>query len=153
MTIDATVTLIETEKELLEIVPLKQADDSEAIGKPISAGNGLDKIMRLNGPSYNFWIVRVNGAPVGYAVGKRDGERYKGEGVYVTPEQRGIGIGPLALQRQVDYAKAHGFIEFWSVVSGENRHSIKMLQKLGFKFEPSGQGYEVRLKLQEEILI
>jgi len=146
---DLAVTLVEGEDELLEIVPLKQADDSEATKSQIPSELALEKVIRLHEKGHNFWLARLNGQPIGYAVGIGHGDWYQSMGIYVTPDHRGQGIGSELKRAQIDFTRDNGFEGFLSNVDGTNKASKRVLEKSGFRLVPNAGGYSGILKLRE----
>lgn len=142
------VRLIENEDDLSDIVPLKQADDSECVGSLISKESALDKIMNIRDDGSDFWIAKYRQMPVGYAIGIARGESYKSEGIYVSPDYRGWKIGLALKQAQIEFAKTLGCDEIFSNVADANEASKRIQEKAGFRFESSGAGYIVRLSLR-----
>ncbi len=76
------------------------------------------------------------------------GESYRSEGIYVSPDYRGRGIGLALMQAQIDFARDLGCDEIFSNVADVNKASKRMLKKAGFRFEPTVEGYIVRLSLR-----
>ena len=145
---DLLIEIIENDDDLLDIVPLKQADDSECMSSPISEDLALKKIIRIKEYGSDFWIAKYRQIPVGYAIGTVQGESYRSEGIYVTPDYRGKEIGPALEQAQIEFAKNLNCDEIFSNVADLNEVSKSVQEKAGFRFEPSGAGYIVRLSLK-----
>ena len=145
---DLLVRLIENDNGLLDIVPLKQADDSECIGSPISEELALEKIIKIKNDGSDFWIANYGQIIVGYAIGIVKGESYRSEGIYVSPDYRGREIGLALKQSQIELARKLGCDEIFSNVANINEASKRVQEKAGFKFESSGTGYIVRLSLR-----
>ena len=148
MSQDLLVRLIENYDDLLDLVPLKQADDSECVGSPISEELALEKIMSMEEDGSDFWIAKYEQMPVGYAIGIVRGESYRSEGIYVSPDYRGREIGLALKQAQIELARNLGCDEIFSNVTNVNEASKRVQEKAGFRFEPSGAGYIVRLSLK-----
>ncbi len=75
---------------------------------------------------------------VGYAVAHPYTDRccYRGVGefsVYVRRSERGRGVGQVAMQALIDAARAHGLWKLTSRVFPENRASLNLMARMGFK--------------------
>jgi L-amino acid N-acyltransferase YncA len=53
--------------------------------------------------------------------------------VYVARARRGNGVGRLAMQALLDEAKAKGYWKLVSRIFPENRASLRLLQRMGFR--------------------
>jgi len=86
-------------------------------------------------------IVSVTDGPgevVGYAVAHPYSDRccYQGIGefsVYVRRSHRGLGVGRIAMAALIDASKERGLWKLVSRVFPENRPSLALLARLGFK--------------------
>ena len=150
MLANLTVALASDDDGLLGIVPLKQADDSEVIGHPISDESALDKLVRIREDGYDFWIARLNGEAVGYAMGGGKGDNYTSEWVYVTSAHRRHGVGSALVGAQIEFARKQGLTEILSDVPSANEGGRGMTEKLGFRLEPYESGYYARLSLKQQ---
>ena len=126
---DLLVKLIENDDDLLDIVPLKQADDNECTGSSISEDSALEKIMRIKEDGSDFWIARYGQIPVGYAIGIVRKESYRSEGIYVTPGYRRREIGLALKQAQIEFTRNLGCNEIFSNVADVNEASKEKLHK------------------------
>ena len=148
MSQDLLVKLIENDNDLLDIVSLKQADDNECTGESISEDLALNKIIRIKDDGSDFWIAKYEQIPVGYAIGVILGKSYRSEGIYVSPDYRNKEIGLALKNAQIDFARDLGCNEIFSTVAIDNKASIRVQEKAGFRFEPRGALYIVKLSLR-----
>lgn len=97
-----------------------------------------------------YLVAKVEGKLVGYAYAapyrSRSGYRFTVENsVYISPTERGKGIGTLLLGSLITRARAHGCHRMVAVIANlENSPSLKLHTKLGFK--PVGTLREVGCK-------
>jgi len=143
-----SISIAESDSDLVDIALLKKADDSETIGREVSDSAALDKILSIRDEGYNFWIARDVKAPVGYAVGIARDNFYLSTGLYVLPNYRLRGIGSSLKKAQIEFARELGCDEFITHVGEENKASIRVQKKFGFTFEPSGLGFAATLALK-----
>ena len=146
---NAVIKRAETDDEVLSVAPLKRADDSECIRQVISEEVALERVIEWRERHYDVWIARSGDDTVGYAVGEKKGESYQSYGIYVAPLYRNGGIGTMLKAAQIDHARQCSCEYIWSNTSETNRPSIRVHEKHGFRFEPSGAGYIVSKRLQD----
>lgn len=144
---DIIVNLVVIDDDLLDIIPLKRADDIESSKENISEYMTLHKVIKLREDGRDFWIAREFNRAIGYAVGIVRGESYYSEGIYVIPEKRGEGLGALLKKAQIEFARALRCNEIYTNFAIENEVTRKIHEKLGFNFESLGNGLMARLKL------
>ncbi len=150
------ISLVQTDDDLLDIVPLKQDDDNQALKRmrleSQTEDQTLEKILRLKFKGYDFWIARLNGEAIGYATGElQTNGSYRSEGIYVKPEQRRKGYGTEIKRTQIVFAKELGCTELVSNVSGDNVASLRVQEKCGISAVPNERtgGYFLSLKLSD----
>ncbi len=114
--LELSVKLVINDDDLLAIVPLKQADDSELINSLISEDLALDKVISIRRDGSDFWIARLGENAVGYAIGAVHEGSYRAQGIYVVPKYRQRGIGLALEQAQIEFARAQGCDEIFSNV-------------------------------------
>lgn len=145
---DVSVNLIDNDDDLLDIVPLKQADDSEFIGKRITEESALEKIIRIKEWGSDFWIARKETKAIGYAIGINQFPHYESQALYVAPRYRGNEIALKLKHAQITYAKSLACTDITAEIAGKNTASQRVQQKAGFTFEKRGTGYHVRRTLE-----
>ncbi len=157
---DLTVRLVENDEDLLDIIPLKQADDEIYLKRPVTEDEALEKLISLRNHLYDLWIARLKSQVIGYASGIVQGigfpkeerleskEIYRGEGIYVAPEFRNQGIGSALKKAQIELAKALGCDEIMATISPENLSSIRMQEKTGANITFQKPYYISKLKLR-----
>lgn len=83
-------------------------------------------------------VVDADGEVVGYAVANpyADTPWYRGIGafsVYVRRSHRGRGVGQVAMAALIEAARADGLWKLYSRVFPENRASLALMARMGFK--------------------
>ena len=83
-------------------------------------------------------VTEASGEVVGYAVAHPYSDRccYRGIGefsVYVRRSHRGRGVGQIAMAALIDAARAEGFWKLMSRIFPENRASLILMGRMGFK--------------------
>jgi len=83
-------------------------------------------------------VTEPSGEVVGYAVAHPYSDRccYRGIGefsVYVRRSHRGRGVGQLAMAALIDAARAKGLWKLVSRIFPENRASLALMARMGFK--------------------
>ena len=128
------VRLIEDDCDLDSIVSLKQARDSENLKPRVSSDEESVTVHEEKLDGADFWIATLNSFPVGYASGSAHGNFYSSDGIYVTPKSRNNGIGLALKLAQVQLAIDKGCTEIFTYVAGDNKSSMRVQEKAGFKF-------------------
>jgi phosphinothricin acetyltransferase len=85
-----------------------------------------------------FSVIEPSGKLVGYAVAHPYSDRccYRGVGefsVYVRRSHRGRGVGQIAIAALIEAARAEGLWKLMSRIFPENRASLSLLRRMGFK--------------------
>jgi L-amino acid N-acyltransferase YncA len=83
-------------------------------------------------------VIEPSGDVVGYAVAHSYSDRccYRGIGefsVYVRRSHRGRGVGQIAMAALIDAARADGLWKLMSRIFPENRASLGLMARMGFK--------------------
>ena len=83
-------------------------------------------------------VIDAAGEVVGYAVAHPYSDRccYRGIGefsVYVRRSHRGRGVGQVAMTALIEASRTHGLWKLMSRIFPENRASLSLMARLGFK--------------------
>ena len=64
--------------------------------------------------------------------------------IMLDPSVSGQGLGPMLMQRIIDYARARGIREVYGEVLRENEPMLRINESLGFRIEPSADDPDLR---------
>ena len=121
---------------LLELARAFHAEDGHPLTDRGAAAIGL---IAQGHPLGRAWLVRENGALVGYAVlGLGFGIEYGGtdafvDDLYLVPGARGRGLGASAMARLEEEARAMGLAALFLVVDPENLPARRLYDRRGFE--------------------
>ncbi|WYP26405.1 GNAT family N-acetyltransferase [Alkalihalobacillus sp. FSL W8-0930] len=82
---------------------------------------------------YEYFNLNVNQAPIGYLAVKEEGSRLFLSKLYMLKEARGKGYASEAMSFLENLCKQRDLEVLWLTVNRENRHTIEVYKKKGFK--------------------
>lgn len=92
-------------RDLTLIIPLVQADYLESLRGEITPETASQTLSRFLGDGGDIWVVEDSPEPQGFGMGRVQGEHYRIERIYVTPEFRREHRGSVLLQEQIALAR------------------------------------------------
>lgn len=108
---------------------------------PEDACHLLD-IESLAAPDVRFFVARIGGHPVGCAALRIDPEGYgEVKRMYVSPTQRGKGIGARLLDRLTEQARAEGLTAMLLETGVHQPEAVALYRKAGFITRGPYAGY------------
>lgn len=99
---------------------LKNLQSASAIARQIKTGN------------YQYFLMLLNGAAVGYLALKEEGGKMLISKLYVLKSCRGQGLGKSGLLFAQNLAQQKNCKSLWLTVNRENAKAIKVYKKAGF---------------------
>jgi GNAT superfamily N-acetyltransferase len=152
MHINILIKPAKTEGDFLDVILLKNTDDSEGTKFPISESITKTNVQILRDSGYTFLIAKQENKAIGYAMGIRDEDKlYRSKCIYVLPEFRNEGIGLSLKKAQLNLARKEGCIRIRSHLTKKDVYCGYIHRKLGFKIRPNETGYVATLYLRAKI--
>jgi len=101
----------------------------------------LQDLIRKLKQGRDFFVGDIEGKAAGYCSGTDMADIYVSEGVFVSKDFRGQGIGPALKKAQVEHARRSHYDAIISHVMPNNFPSIRVHEKIGARISTEFSSY------------